>query len=395
MIDFHFDTRTVKPHLKKLGILSLIVLLSVILLYFSHLGHYISLALTVFFVMCLNMLLEAFFGQLEYNPYSYNTIIYAGFSLFVVFIIVTCFYLSSVAINDPSVYDMKLVVDTLLHSARQYMIVTFPFILVFSLALCKSNVTLVKEEGFYSYNLLGFVLSFLLLAGEVIVFQYTKGKLSFLPAFVINVFCAVYLYFECMLIGTIIANLIVAFHEPAYDKDFVIIPGCGIDKEGKPYPLLQGRINRAIAFGEKQKAETGKTIRFIPSGGQGPDEVISEAQAMKNYLLEKGYRDEDVIVEDQSKNTYDNMLFSKRIIDEIDPSGKVIFSTSDFHVLRAGLKARRVKMKAQGIGARTIWYFWPNASVREFIGLLSQHRVKQGLILLGLIVIYTILTILF
>ena len=113
MIDFHFDTRTVKPHLKKLGILSLIVLLSVLILYFSHLGHYISLALTVFFVMCLSMLLETFFQQLEYNPYSYNTIIYAGFSLFVVFIIVTCIYLSAVAVNDPSAYDMQLVVDTL------------------------------------------------------------------------------------------------------------------------------------------------------------------------------------------------------------------------------------------------------------------------------------------
>ena len=46
-----------------------------------------------------------------------------------------------------------------------------------------------------------------------------------------------------------------------------------------------------------------------------------------------------------------------------------------------------MKLRAQGIGADTKWYFWPNAAVREFIGLLSEHRGKQALILLGIIVL--------
>ena len=33
---------------------------------------------------------------------------------------------------------------------------------------------------------------------------------------------------------------------------------------------------------------TGKDIIFVPSGGKGDDEVISEAQAIKNYLMEQG-----------------------------------------------------------------------------------------------------------
>lgn len=46
-------------------------------------------------------------------------------------------------------------------------------------------------------------------------------------------------------------------------------------------------------------------------------------------------------------------------------------------------------------GCRSKWYFWPNASVREFIGLLTQHRIKQGLILLGMIASYAAMTLIY
>ena len=64
------------------------------------------------------------------------------------------------------------------------------------------------------------------------------------------------------------------------------------------------------------------------------------------------------------------------------------------HVVRSGLYARRVTLGGQGMGARTKWYFWPNAAVREFVGLLTEHRLKQGLVLLGLLLSYAFLTIL-
>ena len=51
-------------------------------------------------------------------------------------------------------------------------------------------------------------------------------------------------------------------------------------------------------------------------------------------------------------------------------------------------------MRAVGMGAPTRWYFWSNAAVREYVGLLTEHRGKQILVFLMLIVSYTILTIL-
>ena len=71
---------------------------------------------------------------------------------------------------------------------------------------------------------------------------------------------------------------------------------------------------------------------------------------------------------------------------------RIAFSTTNYHVFRSGLHARRVKMRALGMGAPTRWYFWPNAAVREFVGLLTAHRLKQALILTGIILIYAGMT---
>ncbi len=71
------------------------------------------------------------------------------------------------------------------------------------------------------------------------------------------------------MIGTMIANAVVVRYRPDYDKDYVIILGCGIRKDGTPLPLLAGRIDRAMNFAKAQKEATGKDITFITSGGQG------------------------------------------------------------------------------------------------------------------------------
>ena len=113
---------------------------------------------------------------------------------------------------------------------------------------------------------------------------------------------------------------------------------------------------------------------------------------MKSYLLEQGIPEERIITEEKSANTFENMKYSKEKILEKDPQGKIAFSTTNYHVFRSGLAARRNKMRAQGVGAPTKWYFWPNAAVREFVGLLTEHRLKQTLIMGGMITLYIILT---
>jgi len=195
-----------------------------------------------------------------------------------------------------------------------------------------------------------------------------------------------------MLIGTIIANVMAVKYKPPYDKDYMIILGCAIRKDGTPTPLLAGRVDRAMAFASEQLEATGKDLVFITSGGQGGDEVVSESESMANYLKAHGVDDDHIIQENRSTNTFENMKYSKAIIDAHNPEAKVAFSTTNYHVFRSGIFARRNKLKAVGIGAKTKWYFWPNASVREFIGLLTQHRLKQALVITGIFLLSALLT---
>jgi uncharacterized SAM-binding protein YcdF (DUF218 family) len=175
----------------------------------------------------------------------------------------------------------------------------------------------------------------------------------------------------------------------------MLILGCQINNDGTLTPLLRSRADKAVEFARAQKEKTGKELIFVPSGGKGPDEIIPEADAIKNYLLSLGIPEERILPENESTNTYENIRNSMELIRKHagEDAPKVAFSTTNYHVFRSGLYARRVKMKAQGMGAKTKWYFWPNASVREFVGLLTDHRLKQALIFTSLTVSYLLLTI--
>ena len=395
-----FDTRDKKPKLYHILLLSVLTaaLLGVLNLP-DGAEHMLTsfLVLDVYFLAVWILLLDAFFKQLQYNPYSYNTIFYIGFALFLLSVLVTHVMITVQLLRFPEEYRVGEVFNWMTNSASTFMILSLPFILIFSAALCISNISLIRHEGRRFVNILGIILSLLLVGGVAVLMRfnfYASGSQQevMIHDLIANTFAAVYLYFECMLIGVIIANVIVVHYEPEKDKDFLIILGCGLRKDGTPTPLLRGRIDRALSFYRQQKTETGKELIFVTSGGQGPNEVISESASMKRYLIEQGIPAEQIVEEDRSTDTFENMKFSREKIRAINPNGKVAFATTNYHVFRSGLFARRVKMRAVGMGAKTRWYFWPNAAVREFVGLLTEHRGKQALILGGMIALYVALT---
>ena len=85
----------------------------------------------------------------------------------------------------------------------------------------------------------------------------------------------------------------------------------------------------------------------------------------------------DIIVENQSKNTLQNMKFSKQKIDEDNKEGRIIFSTTNYHVFRAGCIATSQSILMEGIGAKTKSYFGINAFIREFIATLYSEKKKH------------------
>ena len=98
---------------------------------------------------------------------------------------------------------------------------------------------------------------------------------------------------------------------------------------------------------------------------------------MKRYLIENGINEEDIIIENKSANTLQNMRFSKNIIDKINKDGKIIFSTTNYHVFRSGVIANNEGIDCEGMGSKTKWYFYTNALIREFVANLFSQRKKH------------------
>ena len=132
-----------------------------------------------------------------------------------------------------------------------------------------------------------------------------------------------------------------------------------------------------MRFAWEQEIATGKPVCFVPSGGQGADEIMSEGSAMAMYLLSHSAEEYEILAEKESRNTYENFLFSKRLIDAHKKDAKVTFVTTNYHVLRSGMFAKKAGLNAEGVASDTKWYYWPNGFVREFIAILNMHRLPQ------------------
>jgi uncharacterized SAM-binding protein YcdF (DUF218 family) len=323
--------------------------------------------------------------------YSYNTIYAAGFSLFLFLTGILLLMETVRHIMDPLNFIMISVYSNLSSAGYRFMVLTFPLIFLFAVSMTLSNIALLRHERPRLQNVLGILISFLMVAGAVasifIVGVYFMGSETEyrIRQTLQNVYCTAYAYFECMLIGAVICGIKAARHIPKGPVDYILILGCGFRKDGTLPPLLRGRVDRAIAFWKDQK-EKGKTAILVPSGGQGPDEVMPEAEAMRRYLAAEGIPEEYILPEKESKNTYENMFFSKKLIENEDPEARVIYSTTNYHVFRSGVWASLAGLKAEGIGSKTKWWYWPNAFMRECIGLLA-NRWKQELVFLVLLLI--------
>ena len=143
--------------------------------------------------------------------------------------------------------------------------------------------------------------------------------------------------------------------------DFIVVLGAQVQGDG-PSLTLKKRLDRTL---ELLQEHPDKTV--IVSGGQGADEVHTEASVMAQYLLARGAQPAQVIEEDQASNTRENLLFSAALAEArgIDTS-RVLIVTSDFHMCRAKYIARTLGMEPYGLTSRTWpWILKLNYTLRE------------------------------
>jgi len=163
----------------------------------------------------------------------------------------------------------------------------------------------------------------------------------------------------------------------------IVVLGSGLQDGARVPPLLAGRLDRAAAVFRDEVA-AGRSPLLITSGGQGTDEGRSEAAAMARYLVDRGLPAGNVVVEDRSKSTRENLLNSTALLDGRSGNDRLLVVTNNFHVLRSAVLTRRLGIRADVIGAPTARYFLPSASLREFAALFVQYRYANIAVCLAL-----------
>ena len=257
-------------------------------------------------------------------------------------------------------------------------ILIVPFFLIFN------GIVMIRKEGRHLSQLLSLVFGIAILIGELITFggilRYAAldGKEPFIPQTFIAVFAALFsftvIYGSVSFLIFMIYTLFMQIIPRKKDFDFVIIHGAGLLDGDRVSKLLQDRLDKAI---EVYKADPTPP-KLIPSGGKGSDESISEAEAMTRYLVSRGIPEEDILPEDQSTTTLENLQFSKKILDSYEGRKYTALVSSNYHVYRALRYCREIGLKCTGIGSHVAWYFWPSALIREYIAI---HMEKKHFIL--------------
>lgn len=241
-------------------------------------------------------------------------------------------------------------------------------ILVLAAALIHNGVVMMRAEGRSLGNLLSLLLGVLLLVLPVFAVVLVLS----LNAWAIGL--AALLFFLCSYFGVVFVVFLA--YAIAYGRMSTRVEPAGIVVlgsrliHGQVPPLLRSRLDKAV---ELYKRTSPKPI-LVPSGGQGLDESRAEGIAMAEYLLTVGVSENDVLIEDKAVNTEENLKLSAQIFSASGRSGPLVAVTNNYHVLRAALLARSLRLDAEVIGAPTARYYLPSAFLREFAAVLVEHK---------------------
>lgn len=122
------------------------------------------------------------------------------------------------------------------------------------------------------------------------------------------------------------------------DPQIMVILGCQVKSWG-PSILLQDRLDKTLDYLEEHPDMT-----VVVSGGQGPDEHITEAQAMYDYLVAHGVNGEQILLEEESHNTVQNLKYTRELLESegYDLTADIVVVSNGFHLTRVQMLWERV-----------------------------------------------------
>lgn len=148
------------------------------------------------------------------------------------------------------------------------------------------------------------------------------------------------------------------------DEDAVVVLGTAV-KDGEVTPALRSRLDVAV-----DHANANPDAVIVVAGGLPPGETVTEALAMKRYLVSRGVAEHRIIQEARSTSTFENFAHAKDLLDaRLGTEYTTAFVTSDYHVLRAAGIAETAGVRATHVHADTPWYEVPVDYVREALAI--------------------------
>jgi uncharacterized SAM-binding protein YcdF (DUF218 family) len=151
-------------------------------------------------------------------------------------------------------------------------------------------------------------------------------------------------------------------------SDYLMILGAGLRGE-VPSTALYQRLYASLEY-----IEMNPNVKIVVSGGQGPGESITEAEAMESFLIKHGVAKQQIIKEDKSTSTLENLKFTKEILEELDrrENIEVTIVTNNFHMFRAKFLAQRQGLKVYGYPAKLHPMLVPTCFVREYLAVINS-----------------------
>ena len=157
------------------------------------------------------------------------------------------------------------------------------------------------------------------------------------------------------------------------EKNYLIILGAGINGETLSLSLYE-RLKTGLQYLEKYPDAV-----VVVSGGQGRGEAITEAEAMRRFLVDNGIDQSRIMLESKSTSTMENFKYSKKLIEEQSgkPVGEISFITSSFHIFRSKMLARRNGLKACAISAKTPDQIVVQMYIREYLAFFKSLIIDR------------------
>lgn len=143
----------------------------------------------------------------------------------------------------------------------------------------------------------------------------------------------------------------------------LVVVGCRVEGD-EPSEALRRRADAAADYLLEHPG-----VPVVVSGGQGPDERISEAEAMRRLLVERGVDEGRILMEDRSTSTRENLLYSKEVLAEHGLGTSVVVVSEGYHLYRALRIAERVGLDAEGLAAESAPWQLPTSWVREWFSI--------------------------